>query len=52
MRYSVEFNDGSGWHVAQSNIGNTSTANQIVEALSNNYPDYVFRIVEQELIEF
>jgi hypothetical protein len=52
MRYSVEFNDGLGWHLVQSNIGNTSTANQILSVLSNEYPDYLFRIVPNELITF
>jgi uncharacterized phage-like protein YoqJ len=52
MRYSVEFNDGNGWHLIQSNIGNTITANQIVATLSNEYPDYLFRIAAQELVAF
>ena len=50
MRYSVEFNDGSGWTVAQSNIGNRTTAEQILAVLSADYPDYQFRIVANELV--
>lgn len=52
MRYSVEFNDGLGWTAAQSNIGNRITAEQILSVLSADYPDYQFRIVANELVEF
>ena len=52
MRYSIEFHDGLSWSVAQGNIGNKSTAEQIVAVLITEYPDYQFRIVSNELITF
>jgi hypothetical protein len=54
MRYSVEFDDhqGLGWSVIQSNIGNRTTAEQIVSMFESQYPDYSFRIVSNELVEF